>query len=955
MEYNPNEFEKKWRSFWEENEIYKVTNDFSKPKYYVLDMFPYPSGSGLHVGHPLGYVASDIFSRRKRMQGFNVLHPMGYDAFGLPAEQYAITIGVHPAKSTNDNIKKYRNQLDNLAFSYDWSRQVNTSDPAYYKWTQWIFIQLYNHYYDQAADKAMPIENLKAIFEKEGSKGAKAANSLDEDFTAAEWNAMSEKDQMSVLMNYRLVYRKAGMVNWCQELGTVLANDEVVNGVSERGGYPVTKKTILQWSLRTTAYAERLLNGLDNVDWSDALKTQQRNWIGRSEGASVFFKIKDHEANIEVFTTRPDTIFGATYMVLAPEHDLISKITTAAQKEEIAAYLAYVKSRSDVDRMSEVKKVTGAFTGAYAINPITNTAIPIWTAEYVLAGYGTGAIMAVPSDDDRDKAFAEHFNLPIIDVVDKTDYPGATLSDKVGKMINSDYLNGMEVKEAIEKMNSIIEEKGLGKCKINYKLRDANYSRQRYWGEPIPITYDEEGKDQPLAWNDLPLELPEMADYKPGNSTDSPLARNTEWVNSFAQGQLETDTMPGFAGSSWYFLRYMDPDNPNEFASEEALKYWESVDLYIGGAEHAVGHLMYSRMWHKFLFDIGKVPTDEPFKKLVNQGMIQGVIEYLYMKTEKTNGYSHFLCAGLAKKMEIPSDQIAQIPIHVDMVQDYGSAQSYLNIESIQKFIEWRPEYKDAIFECPNGTFHKGNFTPQNGATDSSLRTESVVGKMSKRYFNVINPDRVIEQYGSDCLRMYEMFLGPLEAAKPWDTQGIEGVYKFLKRFWSLFYTNEKFTVSDEEPTKAEYKVLHTAIKKVNTDVDRLAFNTGVSAFMVCTNDLKKMKCNKRAILAPLLTLLSPFAPHIADELWNQLGHSTSIALEAYPEFDPTYLVEDSITYPVSINGKKRATIDCAPDLPKEEIEKMALEVEQIQKWLEGKTVRKIIVVPKRMVNIVVG
>ncbi|MEM7104199.1 MAG: class I tRNA ligase family protein [Bacteroidota bacterium] len=954
MDYSPRSIEKKWKKYWDENAVYKVYNDTSKPKYYVLDMFPYPSGAGLHVGHPLGYIASDIFARFKRMKGFNVLHPMGYDAFGLPAEQYAVTMGVHPAVSTNQNIKMFRSQMDNLGFSFDWSRQVNTSDPNYYKWTQWIFLKLYEHYYDNDADKAMPISDLIVKFEGNGTAGVNAATSEDVSFTAEAWQKMSPRERADILMNYRLVYRKESMVNWCEALGTVLANDEVKDGVSERGGHPVVQKPIIQWSMRTTAYAERLLSGLNNVDWPDALRAQQTNWIGRSEGGHMVFDIDGHGDKIKVFTTRPDTVFGATFMVLAPEHELVAKITTNDQKQAIDDYLEYVNSRSELDRISEVKNVTGAFTGAYAVNPMTEENIPIWISEYVLAGYGTGAIMAVPDGDLRDKKFAEHFGLNIIPVVDQTMYPDAGPEDKVGKMINSGFLNGMEVKDAIEATLEEIERKGIGERKINYKLRDANYSRQRYWGEPVPIKYDADGVDSRLPDNELPLELPEMEDFEPGNSTEAPLARNKEWIHSYEGYRLEADTMPGFAGSSWYFMRYMDPNNDEAFASKEAMDYWESVDLYIGGAEHAVGHLMYSRTWHKFLFDIGLVPTDEPFKKLVNQGMIQGVIEHMYLKKEKTDGFSHFICARHAAELNI-LDKIAKIPVYVDFVNAYGTPDSYMDISSIKRFIEWRPEYKNAIFECSGGVYQKGEYKSHGTANDLHMFTDSEVGKMSKRYFNVVNPDDIVNNYGADCFRMYEMFLGPLEQAKPWDTKGIEGVSKFLRKLWSLFYADGELAVSDEAPTKEEFKVLHTAIKKISTDIERLAFNTCVSAFMVCVNDLKKLNSHKREILDPLTRMLSPFAPHLAEELWQVLGQEASVTTADFPVADESYLKEDSITYPICINGKKRATADFAVDTSKEDMEKASLELEAIQKWIDGKTIRKVIIVPKRMVNIVVG
>ena len=954
MEYNPRTIEKKWKKYWDENEVYKVSNKSDKPKFYVLDMFPYPSGSGLHVGHPLGYIASDIYSRFKRLNGFNVLHPMGYDAFGLPAEQYAIQSGVHPAKSTSDNIDRYRQQLENLGFNYDWSREVQTCDPKYYKWTQWIFLQLFESYYDNDIDKAQSIRLLTEAFEAEGNLGINAVTTQEEIFTAEEWKEMSAAQQEIILMNYRLAYRKKGYVNWCEALGTVLANDEVKDGLSERGGHPVEKKAMLQWSLRITAYAERLLNDLDTVDWSDSLKAMQRNWIGRSEGAQLFFDVADSDEKIEVFTTRPDTIFGATYMVLAPEHDLVAQLTTPEQQAAVDAYLKYVNARSERERMSEVKEVTGTFIGAYAINPFTETKIPIWIGEYVLKDYGTGAIMAVPSDDDRDNAFAKKFGLEIIDVIDKSDYPNATLSDKVGKMINSQYLDGKEVKEAIDIMLEKIEEEGIGTRKINYRLRDANYSRQRYWGEPFPIVYNQEGTSFPLDESELPLQLPDLEDFKPASGGKSPLARLDDWINLDNGYVRETDTMPGFAGSSWYFLRYMDANNDDEFVGQDAVNYWQDVDLYIGGTEHAVGHLMYSRMWHKFLFDNKLVPTAEPYKKLINQGMIQGVIESLYLMKEKKDGFSHFMCAGLAKEQGV--ENFSKILIHVDFVKEYGSEHSYLDIDSIKKFIDWRPSYDDAIFECSKGVYQNGVFTPKGEATDSRLMTQSEVGKMSKSKYNVINPDVVVERYGADCFRMYEMFLGPIEQSKPWDTNGIDGVSKFLRKLWALFYNeNGDYLVTDAEPSKEHLKILHTAIKKINIDIERFSFNTCVSNFMVCVNDLKKASCNNKAILQELVVLLSPFAPHVTEELWHALGNDTTVNDATYPKANESFLVEDSYTYPISINGKKRALADFANGLSKEELEKGALALEAVQKWTDGKTIRKVIVVPKRMINIVVG
>ena len=879
---------------------------------------------------------------------------MGYDAFGLPAEQYAIQTGVHPAKSTEENIQRYRSQLENIGFSFDWSREVKTCDPDFYKWTQWIFLELFKHYYDPSEKTAKPISDLEMIFEAEGNGTVSATTSMDTTFSAEEWAAMTPREKSDVLMNYRLAYKKVTYVNWCEALGTVLANDEVKDGLSERGGHPVERRPMLQWSLRITAYAERLLNDLDDLEWSDSMKKMQSNWIGKSEGAQLFFPIVGLDASIEIFTTRPDTIFGATYMVLAPEHDLVAQLTTTEQKEEIDAYVQYVNSRSERERMAEVKEVTGAFTGAYAVNPFTKENIPIWIGEYVLKDYGTGAIMAVPSDDDRDHRFATKFGLPIIDVIDKSDYPGATRADKVGKMINSGMLNGMEVKDAISAINEEIEKLGIGERQINYKLRDAIYSRQRYWGEPFPVTYDADGVAYPMSVDELPLELPDLDDFKPGSGGKSPLARAEEWVQMPNGHNRETDTMPGFAGSSWYFLRYMDPDNDKAFASPEAVNYWKDVDLYIGGTEHAVGHLMYSRFWHKFLYDKGLVPTNEPFRKLINQGMIQGVIEYMYLQKEKENGFNKFKCADLARADG--TENFAKIPVHVDFVQNYGSNDSYMDMDSIKKFIDWRPEYKDAIFQCGSGVYHQGNFKAKESEPGSHLVTVSEVGKMSKRYFNVVNPDDVVDQYGADCFRMYEMFLGPIEQSKPWDTNGIDGVIKFLRRFWGLFFNQEgQLDISDAAPSKDELKILHSCIKKVSDDIERFSFNTCVSAFMVATNELRKVNCNNRQILEKMVVLLAPFAPHMAEELWHQLGHTTTVNDASYPEFEASHLVEDSVEYPVSINGKKRAMAEFPLDMSKEDIERAAVELEDIQKWLEGKSVRKVIVVPKRMINIVVG
>ena len=949
MDYNHLEVEDKWMKVWVENKIYKANNDTSKPKYYVLDMFPYPSGAGLHVGHPLGYIASDILARYKKMKGFNVLHPMGYDAFGLPAEQYAITTGVHPAKSTSENIARYRSQLDNIGFNYDWDREVKTCDPSYYKWTQWIFSELYNHYYCLQTDKAVHISQLKAEFGNSGNGKIETVNTCDFVFTPQEWASYSLKEQEEILMNYRLAYRKVGYVNWCEALGTVLANDEVKDGVSERGGYPVERRPMMQWFLRITAYAERLLNDMKPLDWSDALKTMQQNWIGRSEGAQMYFDLEGHDFKLEIFTTRPDTIFGATYMVLAPEHEFVKIITTDQQKEEVDNCIKQVNSRSERDRMAEVKDMLGAFTGTYAINPFNNEKIPVWIGDYVLKDYGTGAIMAVPSDDERDANFARKYQLPSIDVVEKTNYPGATLHDKLGIIINSHFLNGMEVPEAIQVMFQKIEDKKIGKKRINYKLRDANFSRQRYWGEPFPIKYDKEGIPVLMDSKELPLELPELSDFKPTDDGKSPLARAVNWVND-GDHVRETDTMPGFAGSSWYFLRYMDASNEDEFVSQEAVSYWKDVDFYIGGAEHAVGHLMYSRFWHKFLYDKGLVPTSEPFKKLVNQGMIQGVIESIYLKKSENSEFQEFYSEELALAMT--DSEFALIPVHIDYITGYGTTNSHLSLENIQQFTNWRPEFKDAKFICGEVTIQ--NNTVVSGQGSARLKTKSEVGKMSKRYFNVVNPDDVVQKYGADCFRMYEMFLGPIEQSKPWDTNGIDGVSKFLRKFWNLCHVEGKFIVSDQSASKEELKILHTTIKKVSEDIERFSMNTTISAFMVCVNELRRLDCNKIEIIHQLTRLLAPFAPFIAEEIWQKLGEGGSVHHSTYPVAEENYLVEDNVIYPVCINGKKREEIEIDVNESQQNIEKAVLQLESIQKWLDGKSPKKIIIVQGRMINIVI-
>ena len=950
--FSYSEIENKWKKAWDANNIYRVDIDTAKPKYYVLDMFPYPSGAGLHVGHPLGYIASDIFARYKRMKGYNVLHPMGFDAFGLPAEQYAIQTGVHPAVSTNKNIDRYRDQLGNIGFSYDWSREVKTCDPQYYKWTQWIFIRLFEHYYDTDLKKARHIDDLISYFETFGSKGTNAYYENHDPFTSEQWRGMSEPEKSEVLMHYRLAYRKTTYVNWCEALGTVLANDEVKDGFSERGGFPVEKKPMLQWSLRITAYAERLLDDLQELEWSDSIKAMQENWIGRSEGARIFFDVEGHKDKIEVFTTRPDTIFGATFMVLAPEHDLVQEIST--EKDGIDAYLKYVNTRSDRERMSDVKSVTGAFTGGHAIHPFTGKKIPIWIAEYVLKDYGTGAIMAVPSDDERDQRFAEKFGLDVIPVVDKSGYENEDIHAKVGTMINSGFLDGMEVKDAISSVIQEIENQGIGSRQVNYKLRDANYSRQRYWGEPFPIAYDDQEVPYALKDEELPLELPELDDFKPASDGQSPLARTKDWVNLPEGHHRETDTMPGFAGSSWYFLRYMDPANDSAFASEMALEYWRDVDLYVGGTEHAVGHLMYARFWHKFLHDKGLVPTNEPFKKLINQGMIQGIIESLYLRKEKTNGYAHFICAGIVERDGL-EEEVVKVPILIDFVYEYGTPGSFINVDAIKKFIDWRPEYNEALFECAKGIFHKGAFTPHSDAPDAHLLTVSEVGKMSKSKYNVINPDLVVAQYGADVFRMYEMFLGPIEASKPWDTNGIDGVSKFLRKYVSLFHDDQdQFTVSNEAPSREELKILHKTIKRIQDDIERFSFNTCISSFMIAVNELKKINCNNRDILESFNRLMAPFAPFTCEEVNSLLGQDTSVHQLEFPILNESFLVEDEILYPISINGKKRGEATFPSSALKEDIEAMAREHEVVIRWAEGKDIKRIIVVPGRMINIVV-
>jgi len=921
MEYNFRAIEKKWQAHWQSTEVYKVNNNSDKPKCYVLDMFPYPSGAGLHVGHPLGYIASDIYARFKRLKGFNVLHPMGFDAFGLPAEQYALETGQHPAVTTDINIKSFRNQLDNIGFCFDWSREFRTSDPSFYKWTQWIFLQLFNSWFNRLEQKAMPISELIQIFEKEGNRSHVCPGDRKLGFTAAEWSAMDEVQQRDVLMHYRLAYLAHAEVNWCAELGTVLANDEVVNGVSERGGYPVVKKKMRQWFLRITEYADRLLTGLDTIDFSDAMKDMQRNWIGRSQGAEVTFKVENRAQEITVYTTRPDTIFGVDFMVLAPEHELVAALTTAEQQADVNKYQEYVASRSERERLAEVKQITGAFTGAYAINPFNGNKIPIWISEYVLAGYGTGAVMAVPCGDQRDFNFARHFNIPITNIIGDAFNGEEANPTKNAVLSNSGAYTGMPMKEAMDAINDEIEKMGIGKRQVNYKMRDAGFSRQRYWGEPFPIYY-KNGLAYPLPEDQLPVELPHVENYKPGQDGEGPLSNVKEWVN-LAEGEIrETNTMPGYAGSSWYFLRYMDPHNNEVFCNRKASDYWGQVDLYIGGTEHAVGHLLYSRMWTKFLYDVDLIGFDEPYKKLVNQGMIGGSSRLVY-RVKNTNT---FVSQGLKSGYDT-----TELYVDVNIVDGLE-----LDIEA---FKAWREEYASAEFILEDGKYICGSLTE----------------KMSKRLFNTVNPDTVVEKFGADTFRMYEMFLGPLEQSKPWETKGIEGVHRFLKKLWRLFADEQKgWQVTDAAPTNEELKTLHKTIRKIDDDCERLSFNTAVSSFMVCVNELTDLKCHKRAILEPLLILLTPYAPHVCEELWHQLGHDSTILDAPYPVFEEKYVVETSKEYPVSINGKTRTTMMLPLDLSQAEIEKLALENETVQKWLDGKEPKKIIYVKGRMINVVV-
>ncbi|RYY71965.1 MAG: leucine--tRNA ligase [Chitinophagaceae bacterium] len=921
MEYNFRKIEADWQKKWRENNAYRVSNESDKPKYYVLDMFPYPSGTGLHVGHPLGYIASDIYSRYKRLKGFNVLHPMGFDSFGLPAEQYAIETGQHPADTTQKNIATFKDQLDKIGFCYDWEREVRTSDPQYYKWTQWIFLQLFNSYFCNTQQKARPITELVKKYETAGTKH----------FTAEEWNAFDDKTKSDWLMKRRLAFIAYGEVNWCEALGTVLANDEVVNGVSERGGHPVIKKKMRQWYLRITAYADRLLQGLETVNFSDAMKEMQKNWIGKSEGAEMDFAISGHDQKLKVYTTRPDTIFGVDFMVVAPEHDLVKQITTEAEKENVEKYLTYVKSRSDRERMSEVKQVTGCFTGAFAVNPFDGRQIPIYIAEYVLAGYGTGAIMAVPCGDQRDYDFAKHFNIPVTNIIGGHYDGTAANPTKEATLENSGFLNGLLMKDAIGIANDKIEELGIGKRKVNFKMRDAGFSRQRYWGEPFPIKWIE-GVPVAMDESELPVELPHVAKYTPGPEGEGPLANIPEWTAA----QMETSTMPGYAGSSWYFLRYMDPKNSQTFCDRKASDYWNQVDVYIGGTEHAVGHLLYSRMWTKVLFDLGLIGFDEPFKKLVNQGMIQGSSRFVY----RIAGTNQFVSAGKKDEYEVQA-------IHVDVNMVDGVE---LDIEAFKK---WKPDFADAEFVFEDGTFSLSCALPGKGSAIYICGVETE--KMSKSKYNTVNPDELCNKYGADTFRMYEMFLGPVEQSKPWDTKGIEGVHRFLKKLWRLFNDDVKGKVwTTDAATDAEHKIINRTIKKIEQNTESFSFNTAVSAFMVCVNELSDAKSHKKEVLEKMLILLTPYAPHIAEELWNQLGNAGSVLDAAYPTVEEKYLVETSKEYPVSINGKLRTTIPLSLDLAQPQIEELVLQNDIVQKWLEGKAPKKIIFVKGKMVNVVV-
>ena len=944
MEYDFRAIEKKWQEKWAKEGTYRVKEDASRPKYYVLNMFPYPSGAGLHVGHPLGYIASDIYARYKRQCGFNVLNPMGYDAYGLPAEQYAIQTGQHPAITTENNINRYREQLDKIGFSFDWDREVRTCEPGYYHWTQWAFQKMFNSFYCNKCQSAQPIEKLIEHFEKEGTANLDVAQSEELEFTAAEWKAMDDKQKSDVLMNYRIAYQGETMVNWCAGLGTVLANDEVVEGVSVRGGFPVEQKKMRQWCLRVSAYAQRLLDGLDKIDWSDSIKETQRNWIGRSEGTEMQFHVKDSDIEFTIFTTRADTIFGVTFMVLAPESELVAQLTTAEQKKEVDAYVAAVKKRTERERIAD-RKVTGVFSGSYAINPLTGEDVPVWISDYVLAGYGTGAIMAVPAHDSRDYAFAKHFGLEIRPLIEGCDVSEESFDAKEGIMMNSPRpdqirqgglnLNGLTVKEAIAATKKYVKENKLGRIKVNYRLRDAIFSRQRYWGEPFPVYY-KNGIPTMIPEECLPLELPEISEYKPTETGEPPLGHAQNWafdtkakkvvskslIDNVTVFPLELNTMPGFAGSSAYYLRYMDPHNDKALVSKEADSYWKCVDLYLGGSEHATGHLIYSRFWNKFLKDLGVSEVEEPFSKLINQGMIQGRSNFVY-RIKDTNTFVSF---GL-------KDQYDTTPIHVDV--NIVSA----DVLDVEAFKKWRPEYESAEFILENGKYICG----------------WAVEKMSKSMFNVVNPDVIIERYGADTLRMYEMFLGPLEQSKPWDTNGIDGCHRFIRKMWNLFTDKEgNLNISDAEPKKDELKSIHKLIKKVTEDIENFSYNTSVAAFMICVNELSGLKCNKRIVLTDLVKLIAPFAPHIAEELWQALGNQTTVCDAQWPKFDESYLKEDSITYSISFNGKTRFTLDFPADATQQEIQDAVLANEKAQGYIDGKPIRKVIVVPRKIVNIVI-
>lgn len=939
MFYNHQEIDRKWQSFWKEKNTFRaenITEKGGKPKFYVLDMFPYPSGAGLHVGHPLGYIASDIYSRYKRHQGYNVLHPIGYDSFGLPAEQYAIQTGQHPALTTEVNINRYEEQLRKIGFSFDWSREIRTSDSSYYRWTQWIFVELFHSWYNKTTDRAEPITTLVSHFEVNGTKKLSACQTQDVEFSAEQWNAFSEEKKQEVLLNYRLAFRAETTVNWCPALGTVLANDEVKDGKSERGGYPVFQKKMIQWSMRITAYSERLLKGLDTLDWAESIKESQKNWIGKSSGASVKFQIKDIDAEIEVFTTRPDTIFGVSFLTLAPEHELVLKITSEEQRAEVEAYIETTTKRSERERMADVKTISGVFTGAYAVHPFTQELIPIWIGDYVLAGYGTGAVMAVPAGDDRDYAFAKHFDIEFKNIFNQDISEKAFTEKENFELQNSDFLNGLEYQSATSKIISELESRGIGLGTTTYRQRDAIFSRQRYWGEPVPIYYK---GDIPytLPVDCLPLELPEVEKYLPTEDGDPPLGNaktfawdeknkkvvSTDLIDNYSVFPLELSTMPGWAGSSWYFLRYMNPDNNLDFCNREISDYWGQVDLYIGGSEHATGHLLYSRFWTMFLKDRNYISHEEPFQKMINQGMILGMSAFVF----RIDGTNQFVSKNLVKNYETQK-------IHIDISLLKGASDEL----DTEKFRAWRPEFRDAEFILE----------------DEKYITEREVEKMSKSKYNVVNPDDICEEYGADCLRLYEMFLGPLEQSKPWNTQGLSGVYGFLKKLYNLYFEGDKVNISDEEPTKEEYKILHTLIKKVVYDIEHFSFNTSVSQFMIAVNDLQKLKCNKRAILEPLAVVISPYAPHICEELWQILGNSESVEYVPFPIFDEKYLVEDEIEYPVSFNGKVRFKLSLSAELSKEDIEEIVLKNDKVLAQLNGNNPKKIIVVPKKIINIVV-